>query len=174
MEPLLVESAAQTSLLYGQGWVQIGQLFLAFVLSSIIGFERQWRDKSAGLRIYSSVGTSAALLTLISKYGFMDVIVTGQMATDPSRIAAQIVTGVGFLGAGLIITRHGAVRGLTTAATMWETAAIGMAAGAGLWLLALAVTVLHFASMLIYSAAAKRISEESPESSESSDPPEDS
>ncbi len=155
-------AAAQLSPLYGQGWLQIGQLLLAFVLSSVIGFERQWRDKSAGLRIYSSVGTSAALLTLVSKYGFMDVLITGQMASDPSRVAAQIVTGVGFLGAGLILTRHGAVRGLTTAATMWETAAIGIAAGAGLWVLALAVTALHFISMLGYGFLARRISEDSP------------
>ena len=148
------------ALLYGQGWPQIGALLLAFVLSSIIGFEREWRDKSAGLRIYSSVGTSAALLTLVSKYGFMDVLISGQVATDPARVAAQIVTGVGFLGAGLILTRGGAVRGLTTAATMWETAAIGVAAGAGLWLLALAVVLLHFLSMVGYDILAKRISED--------------
>ncbi len=151
------DSVAQSALLYGQGWLQIGGLVLAFVLSSIIGLEREWRDKSAGLRIYSSVGTSAALLTLVGKYGFMDVLITGQVATDPARVASQIVTGVGFLGAGLILTRHGGVRGLTTAATMWETAAIGMAAGAGLWLLALAVLALHFLSVLVFEALAKRI-----------------
>jgi putative Mg2+ transporter-C (MgtC) family protein len=145
MGPYVFDSAASPSLLYGQGWVQVGQLLLAFALSSMIAVERQWKDKNAGLRIYSSVGTSAALLTLIGKYGFMDVIITGQLAADPSRVAAQIVTGVGFLGAGLIITHRGTVSGLTTAATMWETAAIGIAAGAGLWLLAVAVTVLHFA-----------------------------
>ncbi len=163
MGPYFFDSAAQPSLLYGQGWLQVGQLLLAFVLSSVIGLERQWKDKSAGLRIYSSVGTSAALLTLIGKYGFMDVIITGQVAVDPSRVAAQIVTGVGFLGAGLIITHRGAVSGLTTAATMWETAAIGIAVGAGLWLLAVAVTVLHFASMLVYAAVAKRMSSDSPD-----------
>lgn len=74
------------------------------------------------------------------------------------------MTGVGFLGAGLIITRHGAVSGLTTAATIWETAAIGIAVGAGLWLLALAVTVLHFASMLVYAAVAKRMDTDTPDS----------
>lgn len=158
-----LESVAQPAAFYGQGWDQIGVLLLAFVLSSIVGLEREWRDKSAGLRIYSSVGTSAALLTLVSKYGFTDVLVTGQVETDPARVAAQIVTGVGFLGAGLILTRHGTVRGLTTAATMWETAAIGMAAGAGLWLLALAVTVLHIISALGYDVLAKRISKISPE-----------
>ncbi len=153
-------SVAQPAMLHGQGWPQIGQLFLAFVLSSIIGLEREWKDKSAGLRIYSSVGTSAALLTLVSKYGFMDV--PGQAASDPARVAAQIVTGVGFLGAGLILTRHGAVHGLTTAATMWETAAIGMATGAGLWLLALTVVVLHFLSVLGFGALAKKIGPDPP------------
>ena len=67
-------------------------------------------------------------MTLVSQYGFMDL--TGQAASDPARVAAQIVTGVGFLGAGLILTRHGTVSGLTTAATMWETAAIEIAVGA--------------------------------------------
>ncbi|QAY61790.1 MgtC/SapB family protein [Microbacterium protaetiae] len=127
----------------GQGWLQVGELLLAFVLSALIGLERQLRRHSAGLRTQAIVGTSAALFLLISKYGFFDVV--GENVTlDPSRVAAQVVTGIGFLGAGLILTRHGAVRGLTTAASVWETAAIGMAAGAGLWVLAIAVTMLHF------------------------------
>ena len=162
MDPLAFDSVAQPAVLYGQGWPQVGALLLAFVLSSIIGFEREWRDKSAGLRIYSTVGTSAALLTLVGKYGFADVLIPGEVAADPSRVAAQIVTGVGFLGAGLIITRHGAVSGLTTAATMWQVAAVGMAAGAGMWLLALAVMVLHFVSVLGYDVLlAKRIGPDS-------------
>lgn len=102
------DSVPQPTLLYGQGWLQIGGLVLAFVLSSVIGLERQWRDKSAGLRIYSSVGTSAALLTLVSKYGFMDVLITGQVATDPARVAAQIVTGVGWCRSHSHPARRGA------------------------------------------------------------------
>jgi putative Mg2+ transporter-C (MgtC) family protein len=128
----------------GQGLLQIGELLLAFVLSSMIGLERQLRRKSAGLRTQAIVGTTAALLLLVSKYGFTDVLSAGHIVLDPSRVAAQIVSGVGFLGAGLILTKRGAVRGLTTAAAVWETAAIGMAAGAGLWLLAMVVTALHF------------------------------
>ena len=127
----------------GQGWLQVGELLLAFVLSALIGLERQLRRHSAGIRTQAIVGTSAALFVLVSKYGFMDVL-SEHVQLDPSRVAAQVVTGIGFLGAGLILTRHGAVRGLTTAASVWETAAIGMAAGAGLWLLALVVTALHF------------------------------
>jgi putative Mg2+ transporter-C (MgtC) family protein len=138
----------------GQGIVQIGELLLAFGLSSAIGLERQIRGKSAGLRTQAIVGTTAALMLLISKYGFFDVIRDG-VSFDPSRVAAQIVSGVGFLGAGLILTRRGAVRGLTTAAAVWETAAIGMAAGAGLWLLALVVTALHFVIVFGWTAFAR-------------------
>lgn len=128
----------------GQGWRQIGELLLACGLSSVIGLEREIRGKSAGLRTQAIVGTSAALIMLVSKYGFADVLIAKQVVLDPSRVAAQIVSGIGFLGAGLIITRQGTVRGLTTAAAVWETAAIGMAAGAGMPVLAVVVTGLHF------------------------------
>lgn len=121
----------------------MGELLLAFLLSSLIGFERQLRGKAAGIRTQAIVGTSSALFFLVSKYGFSDVL-SGHVVLDPSRVAAQIVSGIGFLGAGIILTRRGAVRGLTTAASVWETAAIGMAAAAGLWLLAILVTALHF------------------------------
>lgn len=143
-------------MLEGQGIVQIGELVLAFGLSSLIGLERQLRGKPAGLRTQAIVGTTAALMLLVSKYGFSDVLRDG-VVLDPSRVAAQIVSGVGFLGAGLILTRRGAVRGLTTAAAVWETAAIGMAAGAGLWLLALVVTALHFVSVYAYTVVARRL-----------------
>jgi len=144
------------AILDGQGWPQIGELALAFVLSSLIGLERQLRGKSAGLRTQAIVGTASALFLLVSKYGFTDVL-GDQVMLDPSRVAAQIVSGIGFLGAGLILTRRGAVRGLTTAASVWETAAIGMAAGAGLWLLAVAVTALHFAVAYGYTAVTRRL-----------------
>ncbi|RKR75971.1 MgtC/SapB family protein [Frondihabitans australicus] len=145
------------SALNGQGLLQIGELLLAFALSSLVGLERQLRGKPAGLRTQALVGTTSALLLLVSKYGFTDVLVTGHIVLDPSRVAAQIVSGVGFLGAGLILTRRGAVRGLTTAAAVWETAAIGMAAGAGLWLLALIVVALHFLVTYGYTALSRRV-----------------
>lgn len=141
----------------GQGLLQIGELLLAFLLSSMIGIERQLRHKSAGLRTQAIVGTTSALLLLVSKYGFTDVLIPDHIVLDPSRVAAQIVSGVGFLGAGLILTRRGTVRGLTTAAAVWETAAIGMAAGSGLWLLALIVTVLHFIVTYGYTLIMRRI-----------------
>ncbi len=135
----------------------MGELLVAFALSSAIGLERQLRGKSAGLRTQAIVGTSAALILLVSKYGFADVLAPGAVVLDPSRVAAQVVSGIGFLGAGLIITRRGAIRGLTTAAAVWETAAIGMAAGAGLPLLAVVVTLLHFVIVLGYTPLARRL-----------------
>lgn len=140
----------------GQGWRQVLALLLAFVLSSLIGLERQLRGKSAGLRTQSIVGTTSALMLLVGAYGFTDVL-SENVRLDPSRVAAQVVSGVGFLGAGLILTRHGAVRGLTTAASIWETAAIGMASAAGLPLLALVVWALHFVAVFGYSALARQL-----------------
>jgi putative Mg2+ transporter-C (MgtC) family protein len=112
------------------------------VLSALIGVEREIRQKSAGLRTYTLVGVSAALIMLVSKYGFGDVL-SERVILDPSRIAAQIVTGIGFIGGGLIFVRRDSVRGLTTAAIVWLTAAVGMACGADPPILAL-VTALHF------------------------------
>jgi putative Mg2+ transporter-C (MgtC) family protein len=133
----------------GQGLTQIGELVLAFGLSSLIGLEREWRQKSAGLRTHTLVGTGAALFLIVSKYGFSDVL-GPRVMLDPSRVAAQIVSGIGFIGGGLIFVRGDAVRGLTTAAIVWITAAIGMACGAGLAILALAVTLGHFIVVFAY------------------------
>ncbi len=140
-----------------QNWRQIGQLFLAFGLTSLVGLERQLRGKSAGLRTHSIVGTISALILQVSKYGFSDVIYEGLVVLDPSRIAAQIISGISFLGAGLIITHQRATRGLTTAASVWSAAAIGMAAGSGLWALSLAVTGLHFIILLGFLPLEKRL-----------------
>src|SRR5579875_3858293 len=129
---------------HGEGLRQIGELGAAFGLSFLIGLERELRRKSAGLRTYTIVGTAAALFLLVSKYGFDDVLVPGHVVLDPSRVAAQIVTGVGFMGAGLIFVQGTQVRGLTTAATAWLVTAVGMACGAGLLVLAVAVTVAYF------------------------------
>ncbi|HET9059198.1 MAG TPA: MgtC/SapB family protein [Acidimicrobiales bacterium] len=137
----------------GQGWAQVADLLIAFGLSSAVGLERQLRGKSAGLRTQAIVGTAAALLILVSKYGFSDVLASNLVVLDPSRVAAQIVSGIGFLGAGLILTREAGVKGLTTAASVWETAAIGMAAGAGLPLLAAVVVGLHLVIVSIYTWA---------------------
>jgi putative Mg2+ transporter-C (MgtC) family protein len=136
--------------LTGQGWLQLQELGLAFVLSALVGVEREIRQKAAGLRTNTLVGVSAALFMLISKYGFMDVLQSGRVVVDPSRVAAQIVSGIGFIGGGVIFMRRDAVKGLTTAASVWLTAALGMACGAGLPILAIATTVGHFIIMLIF------------------------
>lgn len=141
----------------GQGTRQILELLIAFVLTALIGLEREIHGKSAGLRTQAIVGTASALILIVSKYGFSDVLATGMVEVDPSRVAAQIVSGIGFLGAGLIITRQGAVHGLTTAAAIWECAAIGMAAAAGLVKLAIIVTVLHFVIIAAFNPLSKRL-----------------
>jgi putative Mg2+ transporter-C (MgtC) family protein len=140
-----------------EGWLQIGELGLGFLLSAVVGLEREIRQKSAGLRTHTLVGVGAALFVLISKYGFTDVLIRGEVVLDPSRVAAQIVSGVGFLGAGLIFVRRDSVRGLTTAASIWIAAAIGAAAGAGLPWLAVATTVAYLIITLGFSRLTRRL-----------------
>lgn len=109
------------------------RLFVAAALGGAIGLEQEIRERQAGLRTHLVVCVGAALFTLVSAYGFEGVLAQGKLVADPTRIAAQIVSGIGFLGAGAIIRQGLSVRGLTTAATLWLVAAIGMASGAGYW-----------------------------------------
>jgi putative Mg2+ transporter-C (MgtC) family protein len=140
-----------------QGWTQFSQLLLSFVLSSVIGVERELRQKSAGLRTHALVGVGTTLFMEVSKYGFADVLPTGHVGWDPSRIAAQVVSGIGFIGGGLIFVRRDTVRGLTTAAVVWLTCAIGMACGAGLPYLAIGVTALHFVVVYGYPPIIRKL-----------------
>ncbi|MDX6333327.1 MAG: putative Mg2+ transporter-C (MgtC) family protein [Streptosporangiaceae bacterium] len=135
-----------------EGWRQAAELGLALLLSATIGLEREIRQKSAGLRTHTLVGVGAALFMLVSKYGFMDLLTTGRITLDPSRVAAQIVSGIGFLGAGLIFVRRDTVRGLTSAAGVWITAAIGSAAGAGLPVLAALATGIYLLVAVVFPA----------------------
>ncbi|HEX5411530.1 MAG TPA: MgtC/SapB family protein [Terriglobia bacterium] len=112
------------------------RLVVATVLSAIVGIDRERLERAAGLRTHAMVGLGAALFMVLSAFGFHDILGTPNMTLDPSRIAAQIVSGIGFLGAGLIIIRREEVRGLTTAASIWVVAAVGAAAGAGMYLVA--------------------------------------
>jgi putative Mg2+ transporter-C (MgtC) family protein len=145
-----VSAALVTAVVAGNhAWTQIGELGLALGLTSLIGLEREWRHKPTGLRTHTLVGVGAALFVIISKYGFGDVL-GPNVSLDPSRVAAQIVTGIGFIGGGLIFVRGDAVRGLTTAAIVWMTTAIGMACGAGLLHVALVATAGHFLVVLAY------------------------
>jgi putative Mg2+ transporter-C (MgtC) family protein len=152
---VIAAQAAAAHALNGEGWLQAGELGLALVLSAAIGAEREIRQKNAGLRTHTLVGVGAALFMLISKYGFTDVLEPRLVVLDPSRVAAQIVTGVGFLGAGLIFVRRDSVRGLTTAAAIWVTAAIGAAAGAGLPVLAVLATGIYFLVAVAFPLATR-------------------
>ncbi len=117
-----------------------GQLVLAVLLGALIGLERQLAGKTAGVRTYALVSLGSALFSYMSKYGFVEF--WGVPGFDPSRIASQIVVGVGFIGAGLIVFHSDRVRGLTTAAGLWVSAAIGMAVGFRLYPIAVFTTVL--------------------------------
>ncbi len=139
------------------GRLQLEELGLAFVLSAMVGVEREIRQKSAGLRTHTLVGVSAALFMLISKYAFNDVLDKNLVILDPSRVAAQVVSGIGFIGGGVIFMRRDIVRGLTTAASIWFTAALGMACGAGLFLLAVATMLGYCIIMLVFPLLARKI-----------------
>ncbi|MFK5240998.1 MgtC/SapB family protein, partial [Lactococcus lactis] len=118
------------------------RLILAGVCGYAIGYERNSRSKNAGTRTHLIVALSAALMIIVSKYGFMDIISTHGVNLDPSRIAAQIVSGIGFLGAGMIFVHNQSVNGLTTAAGIWATSGIGMAIGSGLYFIGIVATLL--------------------------------
>jgi putative Mg2+ transporter-C (MgtC) family protein len=123
------------------GWVEtLLRLLVAAGLGGVIGLERELDEKAAGLRTHMLVSVGAALFTLVGAYGFSDFFDGNTVSFDPSRVAAQIVTGIGFLGAGVIFRQGFTVRGLTTAASLWLVGAIGMAAGAGYWKGALLAT----------------------------------
>ncbi|HEV8252692.1 MAG TPA: MgtC/SapB family protein [Candidatus Limnocylindria bacterium] len=126
-----------------------GRMALGLVLGAVIGLERELHRQPAGFRTHSLVAVGAAIFTIISAYGFAGSIV------DPTRIAAQIVSGIGFIGAGTILQHRGNIRGLTTAASLWSVAAIGMAAGAGMVTIAVVGTVL----ILVVLALLDRIEE---------------
>src|SRR5438270_4400181 len=133
------------------------RLGLALALSSAIGVEREIGQKAAGLRTYSLVGVGSAVFMLVSTYGFHDVLSQTHTVLDPSRVAAQIVSGIGFIGGGIIFVRREAVRGLTTAAGVWVTAGIGMACGGALPIVALATTVVYFVVAYGYPALVRRL-----------------
>ena len=107
------------------------RIIIAAICGAIIGYERAIQRKSAGVRTHIVVAIASALFMIVSKYGFADLLNMHDIALDPSRIAAQIVTGISFIGAGTILVRREQISGLTTAAGVWATSAIGMAIGAG-------------------------------------------
>lgn len=124
-------------------WNFVLRLCVAGLCGTVIGLDREYRVKDAGFRTHFLVAMGSALMMLVSQYGFSDILsAVPEVKLDPSRIAAQVVSGIGFIGAGTIIIHRQLVRGLTTAASLWASAGIGLASGAGMYLVAGAATVL--------------------------------
>lgn len=128
------------------------RLAVAMLLGGVIGFEREYRAKDAGFRTHFLVALGSALFCIVSQFGF------GFELKDSSRVAAQVVSGIGFLGAGTIIFQKNVVRGLTTAAGLWVTAAIGLACGTGMYLPAIVTTFMVLIGLEILSAVIPRVS----------------
>jgi putative Mg2+ transporter-C (MgtC) family protein len=144
------------------GWADVlARLVVAGILGGAIGAERELREHDAGLRTHTLVAVGSALFTIVSAYAWTDFNFSARngITYDPTRIAAQIVTGIGFLGAGAIIRQGLSVRGLTTAASLWVVAAIGMASGAGYYSGALVATIVVLFSLWPLRILAQRIFE---------------
>lgn len=138
-------------------WEFILRLFIAGILGAIIGLDREYRAKEAGYRTHFLVSLGSALIMIVSQYGFEQVIQENSVSLDPSRVAAQVVSGIGFLGAGTIIIQKQFVRGLTTAAGIWATAGIGLAVGAGMYGIGAAATVLTLIGLELLSLIFKSL-----------------
>lgn len=126
------------------------RIIVAAICGGVIGYERAIQRKSAGVRTHIVVAIASALFMIVSKYGFTDLLNMHDIALDPSRIAAQIVTGISFIGAGTILVRKEQISGLTTAAGVWATAAIGMAIGAGMYFIGILSTALLFIIQMVF------------------------
>lgn len=126
------------------------RIVVAALCGGVIGYERAIQRKSAGVRTHIVVAIACALFMIVSKYGFNDILNMRDIALDPSRIAAQIVTGISFIGAGTILVRKEQISGLTTAAGVWATAAIGMAIGAGMYFMGILSTALLFLIQMLF------------------------
>ena len=134
------------------------RLFVAGVMGTVIGLEREYRSKEAGYRTHFLVAVGSALMMIVSQYGFMDVLETDLVRLDPSRVAAQVVSGIGFIGAGTIILLHKQiVRGLTTAAGIWATSGIGLAIGGGMYLVGTITTLLVLVGLEVLSLLFKKL-----------------
>lgn len=125
------------------------RMLVACFCGAVIGLERSRRQKDAGIRTHMIVALGAALIMVVSKYGFFDLLQYEGLRADASRIASNVVTGVGFLGAGVIFVRDVSIKGLTTAAGIWTTAGVGLAIGAGMYSVAVAATLLMVISQFI-------------------------
>ena len=131
----------------GMEWTFILRLLVAGLLGTVIGLDREYRVKDAGFRTHFLVSLGSALIMIVSQWGFGEILREPGVRLDPSRIAAQVVSGIGFIGAGTIIFHKQIVRGLTTAASLWATAGIGLAVGSGMYIVAIAATVLTLVAL---------------------------
>jgi putative Mg2+ transporter-C (MgtC) family protein len=126
-------------------------------MGAVIGLDREYRAKEAGYRTHFLVSLGSALIMIVSQYGFGDILDTPNVNLDPSRIASQVVTGIGFIGAGTIILHKQIVRGLTTAAGIWATSGIGLAIGAGMYTLGISATILTLIGLEVLSFLFKSV-----------------
>ena len=133
------------------------RLLVAGISGAIIGLDREYRAKEAGYRTHFLVSLGSALIMIVSQYGFQEIIKENSVTLDPSRVAAQVVSGIGFIGAGTIIFQKQIVRGLTTAAGIWATAGIGLAVGAGMYVIGIAAMVLTLIGLEVLSYLFKSI-----------------
>ncbi len=133
------------------------RLFLAGVMGALIGLDREYRAKEAGYRTHFLVSLGSALIMIISQHGFDGVLHEVGVSLDPSRIASQVVTGIGFIGAGTIILHKQTVRGLTTAAGIWATSGIGLCIGAGMYVLGISATVLTLIGLEFLGVLFKKV-----------------
>ena len=142
--------------LHPKFWEFTLRLSVAFILGAIIGFDRTYRAKDAGYRTHILVSIGSALIMIISQYGFEDLVGIDTTRYDPARIAAQVVSGIGFIGAGTIILQKHIVRGLTTAAGLWATAGIGLAVGCGMYALGIVTAILTLLGLEIFPLIFKK------------------
>lgn len=138
-------------------WDFILRLFIAGILGAVVGLDREYRAKEAGYRTHFLVSLGSALIMIVSQYGFQSIILENSVSLDPSRVAAQVVSGIGFIGAGTIIIQKQFVRGLTTAAGIWATAGIGLAIGAGMYGVGVAATILTLMGLELLSYVFKSL-----------------
>ena len=133
------------------------RLFVAGMMGVMIGLEREYRAKEAGYRTHFLVALGAALLMIVSQYGFSDVLKKDLIHLDPSRLASQVVSGIGFIGAGtIILLQKQVVRGLTTAAGVWATSGIGLAIGAGMYVIGISATLMVLIGLEVLSRCFKK------------------
>lgn len=125
-------------------------MLVAGVCGALIGFERSRRQKDAGIRTHMIVALGAALAMIVSKYGFFDLLQYEGLRADASRIASNVITGVGFLGAGVIFVKDVSIKGLTTAAGIWTTASVGLAIGAGMYTVAIGASIIMIVFQLVF------------------------